>query len=85
MGHKVLIWQLAFFTILWAIWRMENMIVFQNKTFDEMGYFDMCHFDLAWWVNVEWGEHILPMATIIRSPGCIDIPKKQKKNKVRWV
>lgn len=45
-------------TLIWSIWRIRNRIVFQLEAFDEEGCFELCLFDLAWWVKVEWGKSI---------------------------
>lgn len=64
---------------------MRNCVVFQWEIFDEDGCFEMCNFDLAWWVKSECEEQIPYVANIIHNPRIIEAPEKSKKGKGTWV
>lgn len=51
--QKMLIWQMAIIALVWSIWRMRIRVIFQRESFDEGSCFELCHFDLAWWVKTE--------------------------------
>lgn len=44
---KMVIWWMTFLALVWAIWRFKNKNIFQHKTFDEGGWFELWRFDLA--------------------------------------
>lgn len=80
---KVPIWRMTFIALVWTIWRLRNIAVFQWVVFCDGGCFEMFHFDVAWWVKAEWGEHVPCVADIIRSPESIEAPKRPGKIKQR--
>lgn len=39
----------------------------------------MQRFDLAWWVRVEWGEHVPSVADIMQCLDCVEVLGKARK------
>lgn len=79
MGEKMHIWQMECMTLIWSIWRKRNRIIFLRESFDEEGCFELYHFDLAWWMKVEWRDQVLLVCDTIQCPRSIKVPKKPYK------
>lgn len=84
-SQKMLIWQMTSSILLWSICRLRNHVVFQRDNFDQDRCYEMCRYELAWWIKAKWGELVPSVLNIMQCPSCIDVPRKPRKNRDAWV
>lgn len=53
LGQRNVVWRMAFLVIVWTVWRCYNKTVFHGHIFNEDGCFELCKFNLAWWIKDE--------------------------------
>lgn len=46
---KLRIRRMAFFVLIWIIWKARNWIIFKSEMFNEKDYYEMFYFNLTWW------------------------------------
>lgn len=76
---------MTFLASVWATWRARNKVIFHRERFDEDKCFELCRYDLVWWVKVERGDLVPFVGNLVRNFGNIDILAEGKIRKVLWV
>lgn len=84
-GLKMVIWRMAFSSVIWPIWMSRSQVVFQHENFKEDECFERCCFNLVWWVKAKQGDQVLTVVEMIRSPECINVPSRHKKMRGHWI
>lgn len=66
--HNSRLWKLAYFTIVWTIWKSRSEVVFKRKKWDDKECWELVKFRIASWANAKWPKDYGSISDIFFNP-----------------